>query len=46
LLWDIRYLADVFDRAPLAAEVPHRGASWTYRGGNRCPIEAPHRGAP
>jgi len=53
--------ADVLDRAPLVAEVPHMGAScspmggalapqWEehlfYGGGKRCPIGAPHRGAP
>jgi len=37
---------DVLNRAPLAAEAPHRGASCRpYGGGKRCIIEAPHRGA-
>jgi len=39
--------ADVLDRAPLAAEAPHRAASCRpYGGGKRCLIEAPYRGAP
>jgi len=35
--------ADVLDMASLVAEAPHGGA---YGGGKRCPIEAPHLGAP
>jgi len=38
--------ADLLDRAPLAGEARHRGASCCpYGGGKRCPIEAPQRGA-
>jgi len=39
--------ADVLDRAPLAAQAPHRGASCRPSGGSkRCPIEAAHIEAP
>jgi len=34
--------ADVFERAPLVAEAPHRGASWPLWGLQ----EVPYRGAP
>jgi len=49
LIYDILtcFGVDVLKRAPLAAEAPHRGASCCpYVSGKRCPIEAPHRGAP
>jgi len=39
------FVADLWDRAPLAAEAPHRGTSChPYGGGKRCHIVAPHRG--
>jgi len=41
------FRADELNRAPLAAEAPHRGAFCRpYGDGKRCPIEVPRRGAP
>jgi len=44
-----RFVVDVLNRAPLAAETPQIGEPSycrPYGGGKRCPIEVPHRGAP